>query len=193
LLPAAATIVPTNGKETLYDVGEVFNPLGLAIKAFMNDGSVETVEGFEVSVPDFSEAGFRLVTVTHENYVAVFGVYVREPAQVGHNGKSAYELAVDAGFTGTLAEWLTSLKGADGKSGEIGDKGDKGDVGEKGEKGDKGDKGSDGDKGEPASSGCGSIGSGSSGPGGMILFILPLTVVLVLFSVILRRKEAKRN
>ena len=35
----------------------------------------------------------------------------------GENGLSAYELAVQNGFTGTLTEWLNSLKGADGKDG----------------------------------------------------------------------------
>lgn len=40
------------------------------------------------------------------------------PGAAGVNGKSAYELAQDNGFTGTLQEWLTSLKGKDGKTGE---------------------------------------------------------------------------
>ena len=35
----------------------------------------------------------------------------------GENGLSAYELAIQNGFTGTLAEWLESLKGTDGKDG----------------------------------------------------------------------------
>lgn len=35
----------------------------------------------------------------------------------GVNGKSAYQIAVDNGFIGTEAEWLTSLHGADGKDG----------------------------------------------------------------------------
>ncbi|MBQ6944800.1 MAG: collagen-like protein [Ruminococcus sp.] len=35
----------------------------------------------------------------------------------GENGLSAYELAIQNGFTGTLTEWLNSLKGADGKDG----------------------------------------------------------------------------
>ena len=35
----------------------------------------------------------------------------------GENGLSAYELAVQNGFTGTLTEWLESLKGDDGKDG----------------------------------------------------------------------------
>ena len=33
----------------------------------------------------------------------------------GVDGKSAYEIAVDNGFSGTVSEWLSSLKGADGK------------------------------------------------------------------------------
>ena len=35
----------------------------------------------------------------------------------GENGLSAYELAVQNGFTGTLTEWLESLKGTDGING----------------------------------------------------------------------------
>ncbi len=35
----------------------------------------------------------------------------------GQRGKSAYEVAVDNGFTGTEQEWLESLKGKDGKDG----------------------------------------------------------------------------
>lgn len=38
----------------------------------------------------------------------------------GENGLSAYELAVENGFTGTLAEWLESLKGIDGRNGTDG-------------------------------------------------------------------------
>ena len=48
----------------------------------------------------------------------------------GNDGKSAYDLAVLHGYTGTESEWIKSLKG---------EKGEKGDTGEKGEKGDKGD------------------------------------------------------
>ncbi len=38
----------------------------------------------------------------------------------GANGKSAYELAVEKGYTGTLDEWISSLAGASGKDGEDG-------------------------------------------------------------------------
>ncbi len=36
------------------------------------------------------------------------------------DGKSAYDLAVDAGFVGTLTQWLDSLKGLKGDPGPIG-------------------------------------------------------------------------
>ena len=36
------------------------------------------------------------------------------PGADGTPGKSAYQLAVDHGFVGTEADWLASLKGADG-------------------------------------------------------------------------------
>lgn len=38
----------------------------------------------------------------------------------GANGKSAYEIARESGFTGTKEEWLTSLKGEKGDKGENG-------------------------------------------------------------------------
>lgn len=44
----------------------------------------------------------------------------------GNDGKSAYEIAVDNGFTGTEAEWLESLKGADGTNGANGTNGTNG-------------------------------------------------------------------
>ena len=34
----------------------------------------------------------------------------------GENGKSAYELAVEAGFRGSVDQWLASLKGKDGNA-----------------------------------------------------------------------------
>ncbi len=54
------------------------------------------------------------------------------------NGKSAYDIAVENGFTGSVAEWLESLKGDDGAKGDDGDKGEKGDQGANGENGSNG-------------------------------------------------------
>lgn len=52
-----------------------------------------------------------------------------DTGSAGKNGESAYQLAVQHGYTGTEADWLASLKG------EQGPKGDKGDPGPKGEPG----------------------------------------------------------
>ena len=68
-------------------------------------------------------------------------------------GKSAYELAVENGFTGSEAEWLESLKGAAGAKGEKGDQGDPGEKGEQGDKGAKGDKGDTGEAGKDGEAG----------------------------------------
>ncbi|MGG0052771.1 hypothetical protein [Bacillus atrophaeus] len=59
-------------------------------------------------------------------------------------GKSAYDIAVDNGFSGTVEEWLASLKG---------EKGDKGSIGATGAKGDKGDTGATGYKGATGAAG----------------------------------------
>lgn len=84
----------------------------------------------------------------------------------GATGKSAYELAVENGYEGSLTEWLVSLAGKDGLNGTNGIDGEKGENGKSafelavdngyrgtlqdwlvtlvGSKGDKGDKGDDG-------------------------------------------------
>ena len=62
----------------------------------------------------------------------------------GENGLSAYELAVQEGFTGSLAEWLNSLKGADGKDGVDGKDGADGLNGKDGADGRNGNDGKDG-------------------------------------------------
>src|SRR5699024_4918319 len=43
--------------------------------------------------------------------------------KVNVEGKSAYELAVEAGFEGTLDEWVASLRGSDGSNGIPGEPG----------------------------------------------------------------------
>lgn len=47
----------------------------------------------------------------------------------GAAGKSAYELAVAGGYTGTQSQWLTSLKGAKGDTGAQGPQGPQGPAG----------------------------------------------------------------
>ena len=53
----------------------------------------------------------------------------------GADGKSAYELAAENGFDGSVEEYLLSLKGAQGETGKDGAAGPQGPKGEKGEPG----------------------------------------------------------
>lgn len=66
----------------------------------------------------------------------------------GADGKSAYELAVQEGYIGTLDEWLASLKG------ETGEKGDKGDTGAAGTAGATGPHGATGPQGPAGATGA---------------------------------------
>ena len=77
----------------------------------------------------------------------------------GVNGASAYEIAVQHGYSGSETAWLESLHGADGAKGDTGvagakgEKGDTGATGAKGEKGEKGDPGSTGAAGKDGAAG----------------------------------------
>lgn len=71
--------------------------------------------------------------------------------QAGINGKdglSAYEIAVENGFIGTVSEWLESLKGADGLPGKDGINGTNGVDGKDGKAGRDGVDGKNGIDGE---------------------------------------------
>lgn len=57
----------------------------------------------------------------------------------GSNGKSAYEMWIDAGNTGTEEDFLNSLKGEKGDTGETGATGADGKDGAQGPKGDDGE------------------------------------------------------
>lgn len=78
----------------------------------------------------------------------------------GDPGASAYEIAIENGFTGTETEWLASLKGEKGDQGEQGIQGEKGDTGSQGlqgiqgVQGPKGEKGDTGEKGDPGIQGA---------------------------------------
>lgn len=80
----------------------------------------------------------------------------------GEQGKSAFDIAIEQGYTGTVEQWLQSLVGPQGAPGEKGDignagpagaKGDKGDPGEQGPQGIQGTPGPKGDKGDPGEQG----------------------------------------
>ncbi|MDE6087439.1 MAG: collagen-like protein, partial [Oscillospiraceae bacterium] len=73
-----------------------------------------------------------------------------EKGEPGENGKdgadglSAYEIALQNGFTGSASDWLVSLRGETGEQGVQGIQGDPGERGLQGEKGDPGEPGTNG-------------------------------------------------
>lgn len=106
----------------------------------------------------FSSSGSEVVPPTPDLYQQLIAKIDEKIASVhdGANGKdgvdgaSAYEIAVENGYTGTEAEWLSSLKGEKGDAGEQGIQGiqgEKGDTGEQGLQGIQGEKGEKGDTG----------------------------------------------
>lgn len=98
-----------------------------------------------------------------------------DPGSDGADGESAYQVAVDEGFSGTEVEWLASLVGPKGDTGDQGlqgIQGVKGDTGDTGPKGDTGDQGPQGVPGTDGSDGAPGIGidsitrtSGDGSPG----------------------------
>lgn len=93
----------------------------------------------------------------------------------GAAGKSAYEIALQNGFTGTEADWLTSLKGQKGDTGAPGAKGEPGEKGERGEKGEAGETGEKGEKGDTGTPGKDGV-NGTDGKDGADGFSPTVTV-----------------
>lgn len=71
----------------------------------------------------------------------------------GKDGKSAYEIWLEAGNTGTVDDYLESLKGEKGDKGDQGIQGIQGEQGIQGDKGDKGDTGATGPQGPQGETG----------------------------------------
>lgn len=85
-----------------------------------------------------------------------------EPYSKGDPGKSAYQVAVDNGFSGTEEEWLASLVGPQGPQGIQGPQGATGPQGPQGAQGPKGDTGDTGPQGPTGATGA----TGATGPEG---------------------------
>lgn len=89
----------------------------------------------------------------------------------GEKGDSAYQVAINNGYSGEEEEWLSSLRGPQGASGKDGSDGEQGPQGEPGKNGNDGKQGpqgepgkdgNDGAKGEPGKDGS----DGEKGPQG---------------------------
>lgn len=95
----------------VYTETEILNYETLAEKIKQIDTDIgQSVEDYLTENP---------VTVDLSNYYTKEEVDAKIP-EIGADGKSAYEIAVENGFVGTETEWLASLKGAPGKDGADG-------------------------------------------------------------------------
>lgn len=83
--------------------------------------------------------------------------------EAGVDGKSAYELAVEGGFIGTLSEWIDSLEGDPGQQGVPGSDGATGPAGPTGPAGAMGAQGIKGDTGATGAAGPGLPAGGAVG------------------------------
>ena len=103
----------------------------------------------------FSSSGSEVVPPTPDLYQQLIAKIDEKIASVhdGADGASAYEIAVENGYTGTEAEWLSSLKGEKGDAGEQGIQGIQGEKGDTGEQGLQGIQGEKGDKGDTGAAG----------------------------------------
>ena len=113
--------------------------------SFFISWQAEQYETEKIAVPEFT---------THESTYKEFAFYFKDHIVV--KTKTAYDIAVDNGFTGTEEEWVKSIKGEPGEKGDTGEQGiqgEKGDTGEQGIQGEKGDTGSQGIQGEKGEKG----------------------------------------
>ena len=166
------TIVLTNGESFSYTVvnGQAGQD-GKDGKDGAAGNGIESIEKVDHEEGDDPYTDTYLIKFTNGDMA---GFTVRN-GKDGADGKTAYELAVENGYTGTVLEWLASLKGdgisllgidreqtdeltmrytfrySDGTTFSFdvknGEKGDKGDAGEKGDQGAPGEKGDQGDAG----------------------------------------------
>ena len=103
-------------------------------------GGIFTGPTYTIQGSNYTNIG-NAFTAVNTKLTSLQGQIDALPGGGGADGKSAYDIAVDNGYTGSQSQWLASLKGdkgdvgATGAQGAQGVKGDKGDVGATGAQG----------------------------------------------------------
>ena len=109
-----------------------YNPTTWVDRTSVTQGSIidaNSMNNIEKGIVDVTRAINTLIT--NPPVVGGDGTIV----QKGEDGLSAFQLAQQEGFEGTLEEWLESLKGDKGDTGEQGERGETGPQGPQGEPG----------------------------------------------------------
>ena len=90
--------------------------------AEIESGSIST-EVIEQAISDYLVEN-PIEGLTIEEVAEYIQEHIEEfKGETGDDGASAYQIAVNNGFSGTEVEWLASLKGADGEKGNTGETG----------------------------------------------------------------------
>ena len=120
-LASLTTIVDALQKQvTILEV----EPLTNGYKIHFSDGNIATIQNGKNSgdAPDIGVEqdtdGIYYWMLNGEWLTDAQGNKIQAQGTNGINGKSAYELAVEKGYSGTLDEWLASLHGVDGTNGK---------------------------------------------------------------------------
>ena len=97
---------------------------------FMEEGDRYEIEPYSFTYLTRKESYSRHITpFSLDEYLALGGtkeslkknkVYPADNPNQGAEGKSAYQIAVENGFSGSEEDWLLSLKGEAGKTGATG-------------------------------------------------------------------------
>lgn len=113
-------------------------PVTIHIKpsGFINDGISP--------IPPTPDLYQQLLAEIEKKIAEMPGGSAGESGKDGADGLSAYEIAVQNGFTGSQSDWLVSLRGEPGTPGRDGEPGQQGIQGIPGEKGKSGENGKDG-------------------------------------------------
>lgn len=112
----------TQKELSLLGVGAIY----FEIQYFYNDN---TSSNIEVNGRLFIQGSFSTGVVSGSGGIDADTIYSAEvisetvEGNVGVDGKSAYEIAVENGFSGSETEWLESLKGDTGATGQDGTNG----------------------------------------------------------------------
>ena len=114
----------TNGADgkSAYDIAKENGYTGTVTEWLTSINGTDGEDGRGVSGVEINTAGELVLTFTDSTSVNLGNIKGTD-GQNGTNGKSAYEIAQDNGYTGTETEWLTSLIGANGTDGTNGTNG----------------------------------------------------------------------
>ena len=106
----------------------------------------ETLTNIANAIRNRAGVNFGITPANMDN--VIMALLASNEAVIGPAGKSAYEIAVEHGFSGTEEEWLASLIGPQGETGATGEQGPQGETGPQGEQGPVGATGATGATGE---------------------------------------------